>query len=271
MTEPLISVIVPFWNAEPWIERCVNSLKRQRGNFEFILVDDSSDDAGARIAHDLIEDDERFSDYCITPHKGVSDARNAGLLMSKGEWITFLDADDVLQLNAYRKFLKILSEDPKAFIHQANHLRYYEKAERLDLKYPNRPGKYDMQHLPKSYSMVWNKLFYGAVARHINFVHGLQFGEDEIYVLEYLAQLKKHQVEDYIHCSSEVTVVKHLENKESLSHIHHKKEESLLRQIKELTAFLKKHKDPEVRKMVLGILSDHWSSKVYEKTFCGGE
>ena len=269
MTEPLISVIVPFWNAEPWIERCVNSLKRQRGNFEFILVDDSSDDAGARIAHDLIEDDERFSDYCITPHKGVSDARNAGLFMSKGEWITFLDADDEMNENAYPRFMAMLEEDPRALIHQANHFRWYERTQRLRQKYNNVQGKYKMDNLPLCWCMVWNKLYSAEYLKNVRFKGGLQYGEDELYNLECLVELKRRNKQPYIHCSSEPTMIKHFENKGSLAHT--KGEAEILQQARVLTDFVEEHPDPEIRRAVLALLSEHWSSPTYKKILCGGE
>jgi len=267
--DPLISVIVPFWNEEKWIGRCVDSLKRQRGNFEFILVDDSSDDAGARIAHDLIEDDERFSDYCITPHKGVSDARNAGLLMSKGEWITFLDADDEMNENAYPRFMAMLEEDPQAFIHQANHFRWYERTQRLRQKYNNVQGKYKMDNLPLCWCMVWNKLYSAEYLKDVRFKDGLQYGEDELYNLECLVELKRRNKQPYIHCSSELTMIKHFENKGSLAHT--KGEAEILQQARVLTDFVEEHPDPEIRRAVLALLSEHWSSPTYKKILCGGE
>ena len=267
--DPLISVIVPYWNAEPWIQRCVRSLARQKGNFQFILVNDGSDDESFKAAMAAYEeDDHRFVPISYAKRRGVSEARNEGLKAARGDWVTFLDADDEMQSETYDRFKLMLQEDPKAYIHQANHLRYYEKTKQLALRYTNPPGRYDIDNLPIRYPMVWNKLIYGAVARNVKFVPGLQFGEDEIYVLECLAKCRADGLEDYIHCSGEITVIKHFENKESLSHLYHKDEDALFRQANALMTFLQDHKDPEIRKMVLGVLAEHWGSKMYEKAFC---
>ena len=128
--EPLISVIVPFWNEEAWIGRCVDSLRRQRGNFEFIFVDDNSIDDSKNIAKQHSEGDERFFFYnseCENSFGGVSGARNTGLTYALGQWITFLDSDDEMNKDTYPRFTKMLEEDPRALIHQANHFRWYGK------------------------------------------------------------------------------------------------------------------------------------------------
>ena len=89
----MISVIVPYKNSEPWIGRCVESLKAQGGDMEFILVNDHSTDGGKKIAKDLTKGDKRFRHYENARADGVSGARNTGLDKAKGEWITFLDAE----------------------------------------------------------------------------------------------------------------------------------------------------------------------------------
>ena len=59
----MISVIVPYWNAESWIERCVNILKVQQGDMEFILVNDKSTDDSKKIAKELTKGDKRFRHF----------------------------------------------------------------------------------------------------------------------------------------------------------------------------------------------------------------
>mgnify|MGYP002525989704 CR=1 FL=1 len=92
--DPLISVIVPFRDEENWIGRCIDSLRIQRGRFEFLLVDDHSTDRSTDIVREHIKGDSRFDFSHLTSLYGVSAARNAGIGNATGDWITFLDADD---------------------------------------------------------------------------------------------------------------------------------------------------------------------------------
>ena len=107
----MISVIVPYKNAAPWIGRCVESLKAQSGDMEFILVNDHSTDDGKKIAKDLTKGDKRFRHYENARADGVSGARNTGLDKAKGEWITFLDADDEMLPEAYQVFERMIRLD----------------------------------------------------------------------------------------------------------------------------------------------------------------
>ena len=92
----MISVIVPVYNAEKFIDRCIKSILNQNYNdFEIILVDDGSPDKCLKICDEWAEKDERIK----VIHKingGVSSARNAGLKVAKGEFVTFVDSDDTL-------------------------------------------------------------------------------------------------------------------------------------------------------------------------------
>ena len=91
---PLISVIVPIYNVEKYLARCVDSIVNQTyKNLEIILVDDGSPDLCPQMCDDYAEKDSRIK----VVHKkngGLSDARNAGMAVSTGEYISFIDSDD---------------------------------------------------------------------------------------------------------------------------------------------------------------------------------
>ncbi len=93
MNNPLVSIIVPVYNAHDYLARCVESLLKQTyTNLEVILVDDGSmDDSGAIC--DGFTSDSRVQ-VVHKPNGGISSARNAGLDMAKGDYITFCDNDD---------------------------------------------------------------------------------------------------------------------------------------------------------------------------------
>ena len=109
--EPKITIIIPFYNVENYIEKCINSVKAQTfTDFECILIDDKSPDPSLNIALKLIKDDSRFKIIQHTENKGQGGARNTGLDSAKGEWIAFLDSDDYLEkdflLTMYNEAIK---------------------------------------------------------------------------------------------------------------------------------------------------------------------
>lgn len=101
MSSPLISVVVPVYNIEAYLEECVRSLLEQTySNLEIILVDDGSTDLSPALCDKLAEEDERV----VVSHKhngGLSDARNHGMALASGEYLSFIDGDDYLEQGAY--------------------------------------------------------------------------------------------------------------------------------------------------------------------------
>ena len=111
MDKVKISIIVPVYNAEDYLERCLHSILDQEfSSYEVILVDDGSTDASWLICDRYSSTDPRF----ITlhqPNKGVSAARNAGINMAQGEYVMFLDADDALLPDALEVMVESLNGD----------------------------------------------------------------------------------------------------------------------------------------------------------------
>ena len=99
-TEPLISVIVPVYNVAPYLELALDSIRYQSyQNLEIILINDGSTDDSESICKDIASQDERFR-YIYQENAGASVARNRGLDLASGEYITFVDSDDWLERNA---------------------------------------------------------------------------------------------------------------------------------------------------------------------------
>ena len=96
--EELISIIIPIYNAEKYIERCINSLKNQTyKNIEIICINDGSTDNSLNILKRIAITDNRIT-IIEQENKGVSVARNKGIESAKGKYIMFLDADDWFEL-----------------------------------------------------------------------------------------------------------------------------------------------------------------------------
>lgn len=107
---PVVSIIVPVYNKERYISRCLSSLRNQIfKNFEVIIVNDGSTDSSAEIIDGFLNQDNRFR-YFEQTNQGVSSARNTGLVQANGEWITFVDADDYIDETYLFEIMKIVAE-----------------------------------------------------------------------------------------------------------------------------------------------------------------
>ena len=253
----MISVVVPYKDTETTIGRCCESLHKQDGDFEFILVDDNSEDGGSEIVQNYAGIDMRFRHLINWNRAGVSGARNTGIEAARGEWITFLDADDMLADKAYRILYSGIREGSN--IIQFNHWRHYSKTGRTVIpnKHRNVAGIYDLQNLPKCWCFVWNKLYRADFLQDIRFVEKLQYGEDELFVLECLAKENKIVHKDGAFMVHTFDAPDRLSRKKTAS--------DLLDQVHGLEEFIAQHDDPLVRTAACKVLSEHWGSPTFLK------
>lgn len=99
----MVSIIVPVYNAEKYLRKCLDSILAQTfHDFELILVDDGSSDASGKICDEYSEIDSRTCSY-HKENSGVSSTRNFGLSVAKGNWIVFVDSDDVVDTDYIEK------------------------------------------------------------------------------------------------------------------------------------------------------------------------
>lgn len=103
---PKISCIIPIYNREQFLSKCINSILSQTFcDFELILVDDGSTDGSLQICQEYANKDSRIK-VIHKKNGGVSSARNAGIEIAQGEYITFVDSDDWIDSNMYEEMLK---------------------------------------------------------------------------------------------------------------------------------------------------------------------
>ena len=106
-----ISVIIPVYNAAQYLPRTIRCLREQTiCDMEVLLIDDGSNDGSAAICQEIASNDRRFL-YIHQENQGVSAARNNGLSRSRGEYIAFLDADDIIPTNYLETLLEILEKN----------------------------------------------------------------------------------------------------------------------------------------------------------------
>lgn len=165
-TSPLISIIVPIYKVEPYLKRCLDSIVNQTyTNLEIILVDDGSPDNCPAICDEYAAKDKRI----VVIHKengGLSDARNAGLDICKGEYISFVDSDDWVDLS-YIEVLISLQKKYTADITIAEHdliaPKTFYKKETFQYKEEIFNNKEGLKQLFSSnnptYTVAWGKLY----------------------------------------------------------------------------------------------------------------
>ena len=105
----LLSIIVPVYNAEKWLRRCVDSLLNQdlpREDYEIILVDDGSTDGSLKICDEYLAAHPGLVRVIHQPNSGVSMARNTGIELAKGEYLSFVDSDDYITYDFIEKYVK---------------------------------------------------------------------------------------------------------------------------------------------------------------------
>lgn len=191
MFQPVISIIVPIYNAEKFIEKCLKTLIEQSyKNIEIICINDGSEDKSINIISKYAEFDERII-IVNKKNSGVSVARNHGIQIAKGEYIMFVDADDFLEKNACELLIKrALKID--ADIIQFNHKKiindkYVIYSQTLnETKETFRLLDCIENGFPKhDYIFCWDKLYKKEflIKNNVQFDENLKYSEDFCFVL----------------------------------------------------------------------------------------
>ncbi len=132
----LISVIVPVYNTEPFLPRCLDSIIGQTyRNLQIILVDDGSRDRCGKICDEYARKDERV-EVIHQQNSGVVTARNAGLSLAKGDYLAFVDSDDWIEPDMYEKLIVLASASPFPDMVYCNVVNEYEDGQRNVYKVP---------------------------------------------------------------------------------------------------------------------------------------
>ena len=195
MSNPLISVIIPGYNIQNYVEKCLQSIKNQTyQNIEVILVDDGSTDRTGEIFDEFAKIDVRFK--CIHQvNKGVSAARNLGLKVSKGEWICFVDGDDYLDINTFNDIMSVIANDKDIDAVMFEYCTVYSN----DLICGHAlKGEYGIITNDQAMSNIYNcmpfscaKLYRRDLLGNIEYKTEIYRGEDTIFAVEVFRRAKK--------------------------------------------------------------------------------
>lgn len=186
---PKVSVIVPIYNVEKYLRRCLDSLVNQTlQDLEIILVNDGSTDESGKIAKEYAE---KYSDkvkYLEKENGGLSDARNFGMPYATGEYIAFLDSDDYIETNAYQEMYDKAKEDDADYV-ECDFIWEYPDKVKEDKKY-SYSNKKEMLAFVRV--VAWNKLIRRKILidNNITFPKGLRY-EDVEFTYKLIPHLSK--------------------------------------------------------------------------------
>lgn len=186
--EIILSVIIPCYNCEKFITRCVNSIiENSYENIEIILVNDGSKDNTLDVIRDL---ENKYS--CIYTYSkyntGVSDTRNYGISCARGKYIAFADSDDFIKDNMMKKMIDVAEENNVDIVC----CDYVEKKDDIIIKskFNYKAGVYKSNYILGEFLKgnvsisIWDKLFKRTLLENIRFNTNLAVGEDSLFCIE---------------------------------------------------------------------------------------
>ena len=217
---PYLSVIVPVYNVEDHLHKCVDSIINQTfQDFEIILVNDGSTDSSPQICEDYLKKDARIK-VIHQQNEGVSVARNTGIELAEGDYITFVDSDDWLDAEMYEKMcditrlektnevvmcdFKTVKGNLKEEVTSELRPGYFSKQQIINEIYPTLVVTEDFGRIP--IVSVWSCLFKRSllVDNRLNFDAVLKYSEDYLFMANVMIKahsyyyLKGHYYYNYL-------------------------------------------------------------------------
>ncbi|MCL2328359.1 MAG: glycosyltransferase family 2 protein [Bacteroidetes bacterium] len=199
---PIVSIIIPVYNAEKYLRDCINSVLAQTfSDFELLLINDGSSDSSGKICDEYASHDVRIRVF----HKengGVSSARNFGIDNAKGKWVAFIDSDDWVEI-AYLEHL--LQGNDIVELRVAGYVDYRPKGKKIfqlepELFFNQQIQSYYAKYI-STYTIfaVWGKLYLLSTINkyHIRFDIRLSYGEDNVFNFMYLNNINSIGVNNY--------------------------------------------------------------------------
>lgn len=182
----LISIIIPVYNVEQYLSRCLDSVINQTyKNLEIICIDDGSTDNSGKICDEYFLKDTRIK-VIHKQNGGVSSARNAGLDIAKGDYIGFVDADDWINIDHFEYLLKLCIKHnvllaTNEYINEKHKILFNNK----DILYKTEEYLLSSNFTPA----VFCKLFSKNIIKNIRFIEDISMGEDGLFCTQSLSNV----------------------------------------------------------------------------------
>ena len=209
----MVSIIIPVFNAEKWLKRCIEScINQSYNNLEIILIDDGSSDSSPEICDEFKKSDDRIT-VIHKENNGVSSARNIGIDHAKGDYICFVDSDDWLERETISELLNEQHKKNYDFV-VCNHTIYCgkkKKESRLLERKTIIGDKNVAEYVLKTVSFLrtpWGKLYKSSIIKKhgIRFDEELTLGEDTLFNYNYFRYTSSFSIlaESYLYNYQEV-------------------------------------------------------------------
>lgn len=191
----MISVIVPIYNAEKTLKRCLDSIINQTyKDLDIILIDDGSTDGSAEIIEECRAKDERVQSF-VSDNYGASAARNTGIEMAMGDWLMFVDADDYLEPDAVAELAQYDADlvmgdyfigKGDSYILDRTYLWDYYNINNYLIQYLERPRGHAL------FVYCWANLFKTDIIKkyHIRFDTDMTIFEDGFFMMDYIESIQ---------------------------------------------------------------------------------
>lgn len=253
------SIIVPVYNAEKYLDKCLNSIKQQtEPNFEAIIINDGSKDKSENIINQYLKD-SRFKLISQENH-GIGYSRNKGIKASKGKYLVFIDSDDYIEKNFLENMLNKIEKD-KLDIVICDYIE--ENEETKTIKKISIPSFSDTT-IKKSKELLvdinkspWNKIYKKSFIKDINFPENIKY-EDTLFLCQALKDAKIGKINKplnhyVIHSKSETTTM-------------NEKVFEILEIIDKIRYFYKKEKDFKdvINKLTIQIITTYTIQQRYQ-------
>lgn len=197
---PKVSIIMPVYNAEKGLKRCIDSILAQEfSDFELIAVDDGSKDSSGSILDAYAAKDHRVHPVHQT-NGGVSNARNHGISLAKGDYIQFVDSDDYLPVDSTKTLVRVAQEHEADLVVAGfyrvvgTYLSVKYDIDSTDVMTQKEYASY-MMNKPADfyYGVLWNKLYRRSIIKKQKLAmdEQLNWCEDTVFNLEYLLHCKR--------------------------------------------------------------------------------
>lgn len=201
--EKLVSIIIPVYNCEKYIDTCIHSLQNQTyTNYEMIFVNDGSRDGSLEKLENAAYNDARMK-IINQENKGVSSARNAGIDVAKGEYILFVDADDTVSPDYITNLISPLKDDEvdividiPVLVFENRKLFSSVKTEQIGADLILNYGELFQGEYSMALQSPWAKVYKKYILNkyHLKFNENIEYGEDVLFNLEYYSYIHKYKL-----------------------------------------------------------------------------
>lgn len=201
--EKLVSIIIPVYNCEKYIDACIHSLQNQTyTNYEMIFVNDGSRDGSLEKLENAAYNDARIK-IINQENRGVSSARNVGIDVAKGEYILFVDADDTVSTDYITNLITPLKDDDvdividiPVFVFENRKLFSSVKTEQIGADLIKNYGELFQGEYNMALQSPCGKVYKKYILNQYNlkFNENIEYGEDVLFNLEYYSYINKYKL-----------------------------------------------------------------------------